>query len=317
MEFTQLRYFVAVAHGESMRKTAESLHVAQTTLSMSIKKLEDDLGVKLFDRYSNSFKLTPAGTVFLQKASKLLLEAEAMRQEALSLGHQGRDIINIGVGATGLTIEACLVFSALKPEVSFNFMHDWSRPASSFLLSQQAEICTSFFPVENLGVVSVLMLNEPVFAMVSKKNPLARRLTLTVKEMAEHAVLTTWPGTDTRRLVEHLFTSAGVVPRELVEAGDLETHFHYVRHDLGVGFVSETTANMMLSGREFSAEHIAIIPLEDSFCRRNTYLSYLRDRTLTPVLAEFYKFFETFCRMAQERKMLPDKEDFANVDYMK
>ena len=177
--------------------------------------------------------------------------------------------------------------------------------------------------------------------MVSKKNPLARRLTLTVKEMAEHPVLTTWPGTDTRRLVEHLFTSAGVVPRELVEAGDLETHFHYVRHDLGVsqvimhmllqvysrrdffkpvpyvGFVSETTANMMLSGREFSAEHIAIIPLEDSFCRRNTYLSYLRDRKLTPVLAEFYKFFETFCRMAQERKMLPDKEDFANVDYMK
>ena len=83
MEFTQLRYFVAVAHGESMRKTAESLHVAQTTLSMSIKKLEDDLGVKLFDRYSNTFKLTPAGTVFLHKVSKLLLDADAIRQETV------------------------------------------------------------------------------------------------------------------------------------------------------------------------------------------------------------------------------------------
>ena len=315
MEFSQLRYFVAVAHGESMRKTAESLHVAQTTLSMSIKKLEDELGVSLFDRYSNSFRLTTVGAMFLQKASKLLLDADAIWQETVTLGRQEKNMINIGVGATGLTIESSLVYRALHPEINFKFLREWARPASALLFSHQAELCTSFFPVDSMDVVSQPLINEPMFAMVAKSNPLSSRTSFTLQELADHPILTTLPGSDFRELTEHLFACAGVKPHEYVEAGDQETHFHYVRHDLGIGFVPETTANMMHAGREFSAANIAVIPLSEPFCRRNVYVSYLKERTLTPILSDYYSFLVKFCSMAAERKILPEKKDIINVAY--
>ncbi|MBR4578173.1 MAG: LysR family transcriptional regulator [Oscillospiraceae bacterium] len=85
MEIRTLRYFLAVAREENMTRAAELLHVTQPTLSKSLKSLEDELGKKLFTRHSFSIALTEEGVLLRNRAEDLVLMADKIEQEFLSL----------------------------------------------------------------------------------------------------------------------------------------------------------------------------------------------------------------------------------------
>jgi DNA-binding transcriptional LysR family regulator len=94
-DFRQLRYFVAVARQMNFCRAAEQLHIAQPTLSHSIRQLEEELGVVLFERTSRSVKLTVAGNVFYEEALRMLEQVSyAYRAtQRAARGEQGRLII--------------------------------------------------------------------------------------------------------------------------------------------------------------------------------------------------------------------------------
>ncbi len=85
MEIRTLRYFLAAAREENMTRAAELLHVTQPTLSKALKALEDELGKKLFTRHSFSISLTEEGILLRDRAEDLILMADKIEQEFLSL----------------------------------------------------------------------------------------------------------------------------------------------------------------------------------------------------------------------------------------
>lgn len=98
MEIRELRYFLAVAREENMTRAAEILHVTQPTLSRTLKALEDELGKKLFIRHSFNISLTDEGALLRDRAEDLLLMADKIEQEFVSLDDITGGELYLGLG---------------------------------------------------------------------------------------------------------------------------------------------------------------------------------------------------------------------------
>ena len=96
MELRHLRYFTAVAEELHFRRAAERLHVAQPAVSEQVRKLEQELGVRLFDRTQRSVSLTPAGAALLEEARRVLRAADVAQQAARSAGETETMRLRIG-----------------------------------------------------------------------------------------------------------------------------------------------------------------------------------------------------------------------------
>ena len=131
MELRHLRYFVAVAEELHFRRAAERLHVAQPAVSEQVRKLEDELGVRLFDRTQRNVALTDAGAALLPEASRVLRQAEAARLAARSASDRPGRVLRIGYVPTALLASIPRTLRRLVATKPI-FRRRWSRdPVSS------------------------------------------------------------------------------------------------------------------------------------------------------------------------------------------
>lgn len=125
MELLQLKYFLAVAESEHMTNTAKQLHIAQPALTQSIHRLEQELGVSLFERAGRGIRLSPAGAYVRDRVKPAMetLEKVARDVQLFQQGEQG--VVRVGVhAASGVAIDGIAAYSELNPHVSFEVTQD-------------------------------------------------------------------------------------------------------------------------------------------------------------------------------------------------
>lgn len=125
MELLQLKYFLAVAKSEHMTNTAKQLHIAQPALTQSIHRLEQELGVSLFERAGRGIRLSPAGAYVRDRVKPAMetLEDVARDVQLFQQGEQG--VVRVGVhAASGVAIDGIAAYSELNPHVSFDVTQD-------------------------------------------------------------------------------------------------------------------------------------------------------------------------------------------------
>lgn len=181
MELLQLRYFRAVATLGNMSKAAQELFVSQPNLSISISRLETELGVSLFDRRKGRIVLNRNGEQFLRCVEHVLATLDAGIQD---LQRQNEDQLALSLAFMADDRELLTGFVLAHPEINIQHQNMNMQELTQALLCQEIEIALTVIPPTDERL-NFQRISESDFVMImSKRHPLAEKPTLTHRELA-------------------------------------------------------------------------------------------------------------------------------------
>jgi DNA-binding transcriptional LysR family regulator len=179
-------YFVAVADHRHFGRAAAALLVAQPSLSRQIRRLEQQMGVRLFDRTPQSTRLTEAGEVFLPRAKALLRSATQAIAQARDAAQPSR--IAIGYTTSMIITPAVRALRREHPDADVQTVHlDWNQPRDALLDHRvDAVVCALPFSTDQLRVT--ILYDEPRVVLVPVDHRLAGRQSVTIDDIAEEPI---------------------------------------------------------------------------------------------------------------------------------
>jgi len=186
MTLTELRYLVAVAEELHFGRAAERCFVSQPSLSASIRKVEDELGVAVFDRDKRGVRLTEVGAEVVAQARRALEEAERVRQVAKQGRNQLRGVLRFGVIHTIAPYLLPALVETLRrvaPEMPLDIEENTTANLDRLLKSGEIDVAVLALPYEAPGI-EVQPLYDEVFALVAPlRHPLAKKREITTSDL--------------------------------------------------------------------------------------------------------------------------------------
>jgi LysR family hydrogen peroxide-inducible transcriptional activator len=186
MEMQQLRYVAAVARTANFSRAAELCHVSQPSLSQQIKKLEEELGERLFDRMKREVKLTPQGETFLPRAIRILEEMDAAKREATDAQALLRGTLTMGVLPTiapYLLPGVMAQFTKKFPGVEVVVQEDTTARLLKLALDYEIDFALASQPMQNERLAVKGLFSEELLLALPPRHPLARKRTVAVADL--------------------------------------------------------------------------------------------------------------------------------------
>ncbi|GAA4357199.1 LysR substrate-binding domain-containing protein [Variovorax defluvii] len=246
MTLTELKYIVAVARERHFGKAAEACYVSQPTLSVAIKKLEDELEVKLFERSAGEVTVTPLGEQIVQQAQSVLDQAASIKE----IAKRGKDPLsgplNLGVIYTiGPYLLPDLVRQniARTPQMPLVLQENFTVKLLEMLRAGEIDCAIMAEPFPDTGLAIAQLYDEPFMAAVPVNHPLAERESVSSDELKKETMLLLGTGHCFRDHVLEVcpefarFSSDAEGIRKSFEGSSLETIKHMVAAGMGVTLV--------------------------------------------------------------------------------
>ncbi len=267
MTLTELKYIVAVAREKHFGKGADACHVSQPTLSVAIKKLEEELQVKLFERNANEITVTPLGEEIIRQAQSVLEQADNIKE----IAKRGKDplagSLRLGVIYTigpYLLPELVRKIIAATPQMPLMLQENFTVRLLEELRNGDIDcaILAEPFPDSNLAIAP--LYDEPFMAAVPSAHPLAMRASVTAEEMKSETMLLLGNGHCFRDHVLEVcpefarFSSNADGIRRSFEGSSLETILHMVAAGMGITLVPR----LGVPSAALAAQAAAAVPLK-------------------------------------------------------
>ena len=246
MTLTELKYIVAVARERHFGKAAEACFVSQPTLSVAIKKLEQELDVKLFERSANEVSITPLGEEIVRQAQSVLEQAASIKE----IAKRGKDplsgALKLGVIYTiGPYLLPDLVREAIErtPQMPLMLQENFTVRLLEMLRTGEIDCAILAEPFPDTGLALAPLYDEPFLAAVPSAHPLAAKATITSQELKSETMLLLGAGHCFRDHVLEVcpefarFSSDAEGIRKSFEGSSLETIKHMVAAGRGVTLV--------------------------------------------------------------------------------
>jgi LysR family transcriptional regulator, hydrogen peroxide-inducible genes activator len=240
METHQLRYFVAAADTGRITQAARVCNVSQPSLSVQLKKLEEELGGPIFERTRKGVRLTSRGVLLLPRAREILRQIGEAHKEADSLdGLKSGSVVLGCLPTTGARLLPGILaaFRKLHPQIQVNLREE-SSPGLALLLEQgEADLGILDEAGLNQNLEYETLFKEDLLVAMPPKHILARRDRVSLKSLAEEPFILMKSGHGFRKIVLDLLLKSGVKPRVVFESSEIETVQTLVAIGLGVSIV--------------------------------------------------------------------------------
>jgi LysR family hydrogen peroxide-inducible transcriptional activator len=306
MTLTELRYIVAVARERHFGRAAETCFVSQPTLSVAVKKLEEELGVTLFERGPGEVSVTPSGQKIVEQAQRVLEEAARIREIAAA----GRDPLAgpLRLGAI-YTIGPYLLPKLIPilrknaPAMQLLIQENFTHRLAEELKSGEVDVILIALPFEQPGVVTRAVYDEPFLVAVPKGHPWENRKRVTSDELTRESLLLLGEGHCFRDQVLEICHTVRAKDRSplarTVEGGSLETIRQMVAGGVGVTVLPATST----AGSGGANDLIRIVPFARPAPTRRVGLAWRRSFP-RPEAIELLRKTILACNLPQVEKLV-------------
>lgn len=312
MELLQLRYFLSVADSDSMTQAAEIMNVSQSTLSLSIKRLETELNTDLFIKKGRKLQLTEKGKLFRDGTRKLLLDLDNLFQSVTQTQQFTDRTITVAMDAVDVAVESILTYSDLHKSAVFKQVRLNQPTAHSLLLARQVDFCISLTDGSDDNIIAEHLFDEPMQLLINRSHPLASRPYVRLIELEHEVLVSLKQGSSLSNLFNRFFSGCPTGTQSIFEVGDQETLALSVQNNFGVTFIPESVRYSQSHIDSIDPLRVISIPVEDSICHRSVYVSYLRRRVLSSEANSYLEFLRQFATFVMQNHVFPTVEDFHN-----
>jgi len=292
MELNQLRYLVKLGELQNFSKAAEELYITQPTLSQQISRLEQELGVKLFERSTRKVVLTDIGKICVSYAAAALENIDDVKSAAEK--HRRREKSRLLVGMLNILprMEIMNVISDFQekhPEIIIEWNFGWSVDLIELLLQKKLDIVISNVTFEEKDDLNSKLDIKPFFedylvAVVSKKNLLAERKGVGIKDIIQETFWVVDNHSSVKLGIENAILENGYPLPVFKECSSMGSVMKMVTSNLGISVMSSSVA------KEYHIPTVKSVPILPKI-KTTTAVMTVKDAKLSQKQACFKEYF--------------------------
>lgn len=294
MNLRQLHVFASVVKHMSVSLAAEELFITQPAVSQQIRGLEQQLGVKLFERTHTGLLLTESGEAIHPHvqaiiASQSRIDNVVAEQRGATHGH-----LAVGANTTGgmyVVSPMLRAFREAYPEAEIVLQVHSTDRICERVLQNLLDVAVVTGPVEDGSVVVADLCEDELYLIVSPSHPFAARSTVSRQEVAAEHFVVPEPGSRTRRLIQRAIEGHGLKLRIAMQLPGTEEVKKAVEANLGVAMVSKHAVT-----RELALGALHRVTVHDLEIHRPIQSLHRRGRRLSPIARLFLGFAAQYAR---------------------
>jgi DNA-binding transcriptional LysR family regulator len=239
MDLSELNVFVTVARERSFSRAARKLYRTQPAVSITIRKLEEEVGEPLFARGARSGQLTDAGRLLVGYAERILNLRDEIRRAVDDLRAGGRGELTLGVNESSIhaLLPALARYRQLYPQVRLAVRRTFSRDIPAELLNYRLDLGVASFVPQEAQLAAVKIFRDELTLVVSPKHRLARTGRVELSELGEEHFVAHIVESPFRQRVIQLFAKHHVPLRMSIELPTIESIKRFVQMDVGIAIV--------------------------------------------------------------------------------
>ena len=309
MTLTELRYVVTLARERHFGRAAERCHVSQPTLSVAVKKLEDELGIPLFERSKSSIRVTETGQRIIEQAQRVLDQVGVIKDMA----QDGKNQLNSPLKVGAIYTIGPYLFPHLLPELRraaqempLYIEENYTANLRQKLRHSDLDAIIIALPFEEPEVVTMPLYDEPFVVLLPADHPLTAKDEITADELSREQLLLLGPGHCFRDqvlescppLVDAITKRAdGDKPDLVTEGSSLETIRHMVASGLGITVLPLSAA----TGMKYHEDILAVRPFAAPVPFRTVALAW-RVTFPRPKAIDVLSLAASQCRVIEKAK---------------
>jgi DNA-binding transcriptional LysR family regulator len=294
MDFRELQYILKIAEEKSFSKAAQKLFVAQPSLSQYIQKLEQQLGVKLFDRTTIPLQLTYAGELYVETAKHILDLKEQLSKQIEDIADlkKGRLIIGLStIRSTYLMPKILPVFYENFPGIEVILVEDMSSELEKKALKGTIDIALMTLPIEETLFNYEYIFTEEILVAIPPQHPLRGKIIddklgkhpkINLSELCDEPFILLKQDQKLHHAAINLCKKAGFKPRIILESESIEAANALVTAGMGVTFIPDSLNLLRLA-----SPNPIYASIKDMTPTREVVVAYRKDRYLSKPSQEF------------------------------